>query len=30
MLTRKETSIKITPIVWNEIKEIFKEYNLRV
>jgi len=28
MQTRKQTSIKVDPLAWEEAKEIFKEYNL--
>jgi len=27
---RKQTSIKVDPRAWSEVKEIFKEYNLTV
>ena len=30
MQTRKQTSIKVDPLAWEEAKEIFKEYNLTV
>ncbi len=30
MLARKQTSIKVDPIAWNEAKEILKGYNLTV
>ena len=30
MLARKQTSIKVDPVAWREVKEIFKEYNLSV
>ncbi|SFV69485.1 hypothetical protein MNB_SV-13-733 [hydrothermal vent metagenome] len=30
MLARKQTSIKVDPVAWSEVKEIFKEYNLSV
>ena len=30
MQTRKQTSIKVDPIAWEEAREIFKEYNLTV
>lgn len=30
MQTRKQTSIKVDPLAWEEVKEIFKEYNLTV
>ncbi len=30
MTARRQTSIKVDPIAWDEAKEIFKEYNLSV
>jgi len=30
MQTRKQTSIKVDPLAWEEAREIFKEYNLTV
>ena len=30
MLARKQTSIKVDPVAWSEVKEIFKAYNLSV
>ena len=30
MQARKQTSIKVDPLAWEESKEIFKEYNLSV
>jgi len=30
MQTRKQTSIKVDPLAWEEAKEIFKKYNLTV
>jgi len=30
MLARRQTSIKVDPIAWDNAKEIFKEYNLTV
>ena len=30
MQTRKQTSIKVDPLAWEEAKVIFKEYNLTV
>ncbi len=30
MLVRRQTSIKVDPIAWDNAKEIFKEYNLTV
>ena len=30
MQARKQTSIKVDPLAWEESKEIFKEYNLTV
>ena len=30
MLARKQTSIKVDPQAWEEVKEIFKKYNLTV
>ncbi len=30
MQARKQTSIKVDPRAWSEVKEIFKEYNLTV
>ena len=30
MQARKQTSIKVDPLAWDETKEIFKEYNLTV
>ena len=30
MIARKQTSIKVDSVAWDEVKEIFKEYNLSV
>ncbi len=30
MTARKQTSIKVDPLAWEEVKDIFKEYNLTV
>ena len=30
MTARRQTSIKVDPVAWDEAKEIFKEYNLSV
>ena len=30
MIARRQTSIKVDPVAWDEAKEIFKEYNLSV
>jgi len=30
MTTRKQTSIKVDPVAWEEAKIIFKEYNLNL
>ncbi|MCH9740980.1 MAG: type II toxin-antitoxin system RelB/DinJ family antitoxin [Epsilonproteobacteria bacterium] len=30
MIARRQTSIKVDPIAWDNAKEIFKEYNLTV
>ena len=30
MLARKQTSIKVDPVAWNEAREILKGYNLTV
>ena len=30
MRTRKQTSIKVDPLAWEQAKAIFKEYNLTV
>ncbi len=30
MTARRQTSIKVDPVAWDEAKEIFKEYNLIV
>lgn len=30
MQARKQTSIKVDPLAWEEVKEIFKAYNLTV
>ncbi len=30
MTARRQTSIKVDPVAWDEAKEIFKEYNLTV
>jgi len=30
MTARRQTSIKVDPVAWDEAKEVFKEYNLTV
>ena len=30
MIARRQTSIKVDPVAWDEAREIFKEYNLSV
>ncbi|MDF1875301.1 hypothetical protein JHD48_06110 [Sulfurimonas sp. SAG-AH-194-I05] len=30
MIARRQTSIKVDAVAWDEAKEIFKEYNLSV
>jgi len=30
MIARRQTSIKVDPIAWDNAKEIFKEYNMSV